>query len=238
MKNFYSSIFREDYARTTPTLPVPTVVMPVPQFSIPVVHRELSSLDISKAAGPDDIHRQMVRWLADFLAEPLSKLFANSLTTAVVPTDWRLAIKCPIHKKGDPEDVSNYRPVSRTSIICNIFERILKGALLSFISDTRSISPYQHGFLSRRSCLSNLLVFEEAVTRMIDEGHTVDVIYLDFSKAFDSVNHRFHLAKMRSSVTVELLLKPVRETDNNVAKNILLLRCSSKSAIDNERLFT
>ncbi len=66
----------EDDARPTPTLPVPTVVMPVPQFSIPVVHRELSSLDISQGAGPDDIHPQMVRWLADFLAETLSKLSA------------------------------------------------------------------------------------------------------------------------------------------------------------------
>ncbi len=66
LKKFYSSIFRKDNARPTPTLPVPTVVMPVPQFSIPVVHRELSSLGITKGAGPDDIHRQMVRWLADF----------------------------------------------------------------------------------------------------------------------------------------------------------------------------
>ncbi len=70
LKNFYSFIFREDYARPTPTLPVPTVVMPVPQFSIPVVHRELSSLDMSKGAGPDDIHPQMVRWLADFWLNP------------------------------------------------------------------------------------------------------------------------------------------------------------------------
>ncbi len=111
----------------------------------------------------------MVRWFADFLAKPLSKVFANSLTTAVVPTDWRLAIICPI-QKGDPEDVPNYRPVSLTSIICKIFERILKRTLLSSRSDTRSTSPHQHGFLPRRSSLSNLLVFEEAVTRTVDEG--------------------------------------------------------------------
>ncbi len=126
----------------------------------------------------------MVHWLADFLAEPLSQLFANPLTTAVAPSDWRLAIKCPIHKKGDPEDVPNYRPVILTSIICKIFERILKWARLSFLSYTLSISSYQYGFLPRRSCLSNLLAFEEAVTRMIDEGHTVDVIYLDFATDF------------------------------------------------------
>ncbi len=74
----------------------------------------------------------------------------------------------------------------------------MKRSLLFFLSDTQSISYHQHGFLPRRSCLPNLLVFEEAVTRMMDEGNTVDVIYLDFAKAFDSVNHRFLLTKMKS----------------------------------------
>ncbi len=100
-------------------------------------------------------------------------------------------------KKGDPEDVCNYRPVSLTSIIFYILERIFKRAFLSFLSDTRSIIPNQHGFLPCWSCLSNLLVFEEAVTSMIDEGDTVDLIYLDFAKSFDSVNHRFLSAKMK-----------------------------------------
>ncbi len=63
---------------------------------------------------------------------------------------------------------------------------------------TRSFSPHQHGFLPPRSCLYNLLVFEKAVTRLQDEGHTVEVTYLDFAKAFDSVNHRFLLGKMKS----------------------------------------
>ncbi len=119
-------------------MPFPTVVMPVPQFSISVVHRELSSLDITTGAGPDDIHPQMVRWLADFFSEPLSKLFANSQTTAVVPIDWRLAIKCPINKKAIQRTLKP-PPLSVTSIICKIFEMILKKALPSFHYDTRSI---------------------------------------------------------------------------------------------------
>ncbi len=100
----------------------------------------------------------------------------------------------PSSKKGDPEDVSNYRPEGLTSIICKIFEKNLKKTILSFLSETRTISPHQHRFLPRRSCLSNLLVFEEAVTRIMDEGHTADVIYLVFAKAFDSFNHRFLVA--------------------------------------------
>ncbi len=69
---------------------------------------------------------------------------------------------------------------------------------LSFLSDTRPISPDAHGFLPRWSCLSNLQVFKEAATRMMDEGHTVDVIHLGFANATDSVNRRFLLAKMKS----------------------------------------
>ncbi len=88
----------------------------------------------------------------------------------------------PNTKKGDPEDVSNYHPVSLTVIICEIFERILKRALLS-------ISLHQQGLLPRRPCLSNLLIFEEVVIRMMDEGQPVDVISLDFAKAFDFIYH-------------------------------------------------
>ncbi len=72
--------------------------------------------------------------------------------------------------------------------MCNIFELISKKTLLSFRSETWAISPHQHGFFPRRSCLYNLLVLAEAVTRMMDKGHTVDLIFLDFAMAFDSVN--------------------------------------------------
>ncbi len=69
-------------------------------------------------------------------------------------------------------------------------------ALQSILNETQSVSPHQHGFLRRRSCVSNPLVFEEVVMRMMDEGYTAEVLYLDFAKAFDSVNYSCLLAKM------------------------------------------
>ncbi len=75
---------------------------------------------------------------------------------------------------------------------------ILKKSLLSFLNETQTISPYKHGYLPRRSYLSNLLVFVEVVTRMMDEVYTVVVICFGFAKASDSVNHKFLLAKMKS----------------------------------------
>ncbi len=71
--------------------------------------------------------------------------------------------------------------------------------MLLFLIETRSLPPSQYDFLPRRSCLSNLILQEERVTRLMDEGPTVDFVYLDFAKAFDSVNHRFLLARLMSS---------------------------------------
>ncbi len=75
-----------------------------------------------------------------------------------------------------------------------LFEKLLKNALLLFLTETRSLSPSKHGFLPRLYSLSNLVHQEGRVTRLMDEGHTVLVyiVYLDFAKAFDAVNHRFH----------------------------------------------
>ncbi len=86
-----------------------------------------------------------------------------------------------------------------TSVLCKIFENLLKKALILFIKETRSLSPSQHGFLPHRSCLSNLILQEERVTRFLDEGHTVNLVYLDFAKTFDAVNHLFLLAKLKFS---------------------------------------
>ncbi len=88
--------------------------------------------------------------------------------------------------------------MSFTSVLCKIFEKLLERALLLFLTETRPLSPSHYGFLPRRSCLSNLILQEEYVTRLLGEGHEVDLVYLDLEKAFDSGNG-FLLAKLKSS---------------------------------------
>ena len=92
-------------------------------------------------------------------------------------------------KKGKRSEPGNYRPVSLTSILCKILESMIKDKIVEHLQVFNLINDSQHGFMKGRSCLTNLLEYLETVTKLLDEGVPVDVIYLDFSKAFDKVPH-------------------------------------------------
>ena len=95
----------------------------------------------------------------------------------------------PIHKKGNKKLTSNFRPVSLTSMVGKLLERLINQAI---IKDT------QHGFLPKRSCQTNLLLYLELLTSCIDKGLDIDVLYLDFAKAFDKVPHKRLLKKVQA----------------------------------------
>ncbi len=160
LENYYASVYRTDEGRDHPSLMEPSTIMNAPRLTSAAVHKKLSTLDAAKCSGPDDVHLFMLQILPDFLAEPITTLYSKSLQSGEVPQDWRKAINCPIVKKGDPEDAANYRPVSLTSVLCKIFELLLKKALLLFLTETRSLSLSQHGFFPRRSCLPYLILQE------------------------------------------------------------------------------
>ena len=132
----------------------------------------------------------------DSISPALASIFNKSLQNSVVPADWKLANVVPIFKKGNKEDIGNYRPISLTSVVCRILEKVIKYELSGFLDKYRLIRKSQHGFLNKRSCLTNLLEYVEYVTSIVDNGDSVDVVYLDFSKAFDKVSHRTLIRKL------------------------------------------
>lgn len=163
-----------------------------------MVANKLEKLDVNKCPGLDDIHPKLLFELRIELVKPLTKLFNVSIKNGVVPVEWREAGVVPLFKKGKKSEPENYRPVSLTSLICKIMESILKDSILGHLDKFSLINDSQHGFSKGRSCLTNLLVFMEKVTNTLDEGNPVDVIYLDFAKAFDKVPYRRLFSKLRS----------------------------------------
>ncbi|KAK4818935.1 hypothetical protein QYF61_022112 [Mycteria americana] len=164
------------------------------QNGAPIIQGEMVSdllhhLDTHKSMGPDEIHPRVLKELAEVLTKPLSIIYQKSWLTGEVPADWRLANVTPIFKKGRKEDPGNYRPVSLTSVPGKLMEQIILSAITQHVEDNQGIKPSQHGFRKGRSCLTNLISFYNKVTHLMDEGKAVDVVYLDLSKAFDTVFH-------------------------------------------------
>ena len=100
------------------------------------------------------------------------------MQTGDVPQEWRDALIVPLFKKGNRSDPCNYSPVSLTSVVCKVMERLVKDNAVEHLNDYNVINGSQHGFTRGRSCLTNLLEFFEVVYERMDEGKPVDVIYL------------------------------------------------------------
>ncbi|CAM4565036.1 unnamed protein product [Caretta caretta] len=168
-----------------------------PSVEIEVVRDYLEKLDVHKSMGPDELHLRVLKELAAVIAEPLAIIFENSWRTGEVPDDWKKANVVPIFKKGKKEDPGNYRPVSLTSVPGKIMEQVLKESILKHLHERKVIRNSQHGFTKGRSCLTNLIAFYDEITGSVDEGKAVDVLFLDFSKAFDTVSHSILVSKLR-----------------------------------------
>ena len=143
----------------------------------------------------DGIYSQVLNLCADEMSKPLFIIYKKSLEEGRLPKEWIYARVVPIYNKGSKKHQGNYRAVSLTLTPCKIIESIIIKSILEHVEDLDLLSREQLGFMKGISCLTNLLETFEEVTRMMVEGEGVDIIYLDYSKAFDSVPHKRLLSK-------------------------------------------
>ena len=167
------------------------------EFSPSKIESLLRNINSNKACGPDAIHGKILKNCSLSLSVPLSILFTLSYNTGSIPKDWKVANVVPVHKKGSKDDVENYRPISLTSLVMKTFERIIKEELLIRVMPL--LDDRQHGFLNEKSCTTNMASFSDSVVLSINDCNAfgTDVVYFDFSKAFDSVNHDLILLKLK-----------------------------------------
>ena len=158
---------------------------------------KLKKMKDNKSPGVDGISQKMLKEIAEEISIPLAKVFNLSIQEGIVPLKWKIANVVPIFKKGNRCKPENYRPVSLTSVVCKLLESLLRDHMVEFMNK-HNLLNHSQGFMKGRSCLTNLLEFTEIISKWVDEGSPVDVIYLDFQKAFDKVPHQRLIIKLRA----------------------------------------
>lgn len=166
------------------------------QIGLVEIFDGLSNLSCDKGAGPDKIPNLFWNACKYSMARPIYLLFNKSLSSGTFPDVWKVSKIHPIYKKGDKSCVSNYRPVSILSALPKFFEKYVANNLSVIYRNM--ISPEQHGFISYRSTITNLLEIENKLMRSLDNGLQTDVIYTDLTKAFDRVPHKLLLDKLEA----------------------------------------
>ena len=156
----------------------------------------LQKIDANKASGPDGIPAKILKLCAEELAPSLASIFNKSFSSGNLPTDWLSANITPIFKKGDHASASNYRPVSLTPICCKLFEHILHSNIMNHLDKHNILTNRQHGFRKKHSCESQLILTIHDLVSSLDTRTPVDMIIMDFSKAFDTVPHKRLLLKL------------------------------------------
>lgn len=170
--------------------------MPAPQTNLNDIFKIIKTLKI-KQCRTDDISVAIIKENAHLVAPPLLKLFNQSINQGVFPDRLKIANVIPLYKKGNKNDMGNYRPISLLHIFSKIFEKIMKNHLVTHISTHNIISKSQFGFQKNVSTLSAISKFSELIYQTLDSSHYALSIFIDFSKAFDTVPHSLLLEKLQ-----------------------------------------
>ena len=166
------------------------------QFSEEDIQQAIDTIKSDAAAGPDGIPTLLLKACKATIARPIYLLWSKSFVEGIVPSYYKSSFICPLYKKGSRALASNYRPVSLTSHIIKIFERVLRKQIVHHLESNNLLCSQQHGFRSGHSCLTQLLHHFDDILQNFLDGTDTDCIYLDYAKAFDKVDHTLLIKKM------------------------------------------
>ena len=208
MNQQFTSVFTdEDTENIPPIHPIPTnTKLDTVDVKISDVKKLLKGLRTQKSPGPDDVHPYLLKHLADSLAVPLTIIYNITIQTGKVPSIWKQGVVSALFKKGMKCLPSNYRPITLTSIVCKVLEKIIVKLIQKHLKSNLLEDLHQHGFTVNKSTITNLIEALNIWTEALSHGLSIDIIYLDYEKALDKVPHeRLILQLNRYGISGDIL---------------------------------
>lgn len=209
---FFCSVFVKEPNGDIPTIQERTVKYNMEDLFIKEVDvlKVLRQLKVDKSPGLDSIHPRFLREVCETIAYPLTRLFRHSVKSQTIPDEWKKAKISALFKKGDKCVAGNYRPVSLTSVVCKIMEKLVRNHVMSHMKMNDFFTNKQYGFIAGRSTTLQLLEVMDKWTEALDRGENIDCVYMDYQKAFDTVPHNRLIGKLRAYHISEQMINWIR----------------------------
>ncbi len=166
----------------------------MPEFDITSLHvaeilRALQQLDLSKSAGPDNLEPSFLRSAANFIAVPLCHIFNLTISEKEIPGIWKSVHVLPLLKGGAPSDVNNYRPISKLCVLSKVLEKLISNQLKCYLDAHGLLVQHQSGFRKKHSTTTAAIKVVNDITEALDSREFCTALFIDLSKAFDTVDH-------------------------------------------------
>ncbi len=165
-------------------------------ITVEEIKNVVNKLPPKTSSGFDNINMKIIKSVIDNIAEPLCKIFNKSFSSGIFPDRCKIAKIIPVFKSGDPNEISNYRPISLLPTFSKILEKLMYCRIINFLNKHNVLNQSQHGFRQNHSTNTAIANILNPLTTIIDKHHVAFVLFIDISKAFDSLSHDILLYKL------------------------------------------
>ena len=192
-----------------------------------IIKKHINTLKLKNTAGSDGIPEILLKLTKNEIVKPLYIIYNKCIQEGIFPSVWKHSIVRPVFKKGDKNKIENYRPISLICTFSKLFEKLIYSDLLPFFQPL--MSNCQHGFMPKRSTLTNLSHLQSIIALNKRNNSPTDIIYTDFNKAFDSVSHSYLLHKLSKYGITGSLLSLFQSYLLNRSQSVKFLNSDSSS---------